>query len=150
MNEALHRLVYYSRNRMGGSPGEMAETVRTILTASRSNNHKVGVTGALMFNSGCFGQVLEGPREGVENTFERIQQDARHGDVLLLAFGPTSHRSFDQWSMAFVGEAEEDAMRYGAVAGESGFDPSRMTGEALFETLQRLIIEEEGARRSVA
>ena len=51
-----------------------------ILRTSRRNNAEVGVTGALMFNGGAFAQVLEGPRRGVESTFERIQRDQRHGD----------------------------------------------------------------------
>ncbi|ESR26753.1 hypothetical protein [Lutibaculum baratangense] len=31
------------------------------------------------------------------------------------------------------------------IAGESGFDLSRMTGDRLFETLHALVLQEEGA-----
>ena len=145
MTEAIHRLVYYSRNRVTGSPEELAEAITAILAASQANNAKVDVTGALMFNAGCFAQVLEGPRAAIEDIFERIQQDERHGDVSLLAFDPAPARAFESWSMGFVGASIDDAARYGSIVEESGFDPARMTGEALFETLHRLALEEESA-----
>jgi hypothetical protein len=144
MTNALSRLVYYSRNRVAGGPEELADAIALILAASRKNNAEVGVTGALMFNAGCFAQVLEGPQDAVEGVFERIQQDERHGDVSLLAFEPVEKRAFENWSMGFVGASVADAARYDIVAEESGFDPARMTGDALFKTLNRLAVEEEG------
>jgi hypothetical protein len=140
----IHRLVYYSRNRL--TDGALnAWMVRDILRVSQANNARVGVTGALMFNAGCFAQVLEGPRAAVEETFERIQQDERHGDVSLLDFSEAAERAFPGWSMGFVGASGENQTRFAAIAGESGFDPRRFTGERLFEALHRLAIEEEDA-----
>ena len=145
MTASIFRLVYYSRNRVSENADELTAAITTILTTSRTNNARVGVTGALMFNSGCFAQVLEGSQAAVENVFERIQQDDRHGNVSLLAFEPAPTRSFENWSMGFVGASVADAARYGSIVQQSGFDPSRMTGEALFETLHRLAVEEERA-----
>ena len=145
MTEPLHRLVYYSLNRLEGDADVVAREFLAILAKSQANNARVGVTGALMFNAGCFAQVLEGPPEAVEKTFERIQQDERHGDVSLLGFGPAPARSFPNWSMGFVGASEADAARYGAIAGVSGFDPSRMTGERLHQVLVSLVMDEERA-----
>ena len=143
MSKELHRLVYYSRNRAIGSGEALTEAIASILRASRINNPKVDITGALMFNAGCFAQILEGPRDAVEDRFERIQQDERHGEVSLLAFDPAPVRVFGNWSMGFVGSSVADGARYGCIEQESGFDPARMTGEALFETLHRLALEEE-------
>ena len=53
----LHRLVYYSRNRILGTPLQVAAEVDGILAASRRNNSRVGVTGALIFNDGIFGTI---------------------------------------------------------------------------------------------
>ena len=145
MSRDLCRLVYYSRNRAAGAPAAMDETIRGILAVSRVNNARVGVTGALMFNAGCFAQVLEGPSEAVETTFERIQQDERHGEVSLLALEPVEERLFTDWSMAYVGASQADAARYGDMAGESGFDLSRMTGDKLCAVLHGLALEEEAA-----
>ena len=136
------RLVYYSRNRL--APEAMhAGVIDEILAVSRENNRRVGVTGALMFNAGCFAQVLEGPAEAVEAVFERIQQDERHGDVSLLSLGPVADRAFSTWSMGFVGASERGRVRFASMAGETGFDPSAMTGEHLFSTLHQLALEEE-------
>ena len=144
METTNHRLVYYSRNRLGSSEPDAA-SIADILSASRRNNPRVGVTGALLFNSGCFGQILEGPRAAVAQTFERIQQDQRHGDCLVLSFAATPRRFFQSWSMAFVGGSTDDSVGYGDIAGQSGYDPSQMTGEALFETLHRLVVSEAAA-----
>ena len=143
MSESLFRLVYYSRNRLPGGPDDMASAIAAILEKSRTNNAAAAVSGALLFNAGCFGQVLEGPHDAVEATFERIQQDERHGDVSVLAFGPIENRSFAHWSMAFVGA--EAGGRFAHVATDSGYDPSRITADTLNETLHRLVREEERA-----
>lgn len=145
MSEDLHRLVYYSRNAIPGDAEALAVAITSILAKSQANNRRAGVTGALMFNAGCFAQVLEGPRTAVEDTFERIQQDERHSDVSLLAFDAADARAFQNWSMGFVGTSIDDAARFGPLVQGSGFDPARMTGEALFETLHNLALEEERA-----
>ena len=49
--------------------------------------------------------------------------------------------------MGFVGASVDDAARYGALVDGSGFDPARVTGEALFATLHRLALEEEDPER---
>ena len=94
MNDSLHRLVYYSRNQISNDDAVFAANVDDILAKSRTNNARDQITGALLFNAGCFAQVLEGPLESVEAAFERIQQDDRHGDVSLLALDPIDARSF--------------------------------------------------------
>lgn len=144
MSEDLFRLVYYSRNEIPGGAAAFASEVQAILAASQRNNTRAGVTGALLFNSGCFGQVLEGPRRAVETTFERIQRDPRHGEVSLLAFEP-AERMFPNWSMGFVGTKTRDAERYEGVADESGFDPARMGADRLLARLHSLALEEEGS-----
>lgn len=145
MSETLTSLVYYSQNRILGSPELVFQEVRGILEVSRVNNARVGVTGALLFNSGCFAQVLEGPQNAVEETFERIQRDERHGEISLMSCGPITTRCFTNWSMAFVGASQFDAGRFGGIAGESGFDPARLTGDRVHAMLYNLTLEEEQA-----
>ena len=140
----LYRLVYASKNLLKVPDAEASSAVAQILATSQRNNAEVGVTGALMFNGGAFAQVLEGPRQGVERTFERIQRDQRHGDVTVLECGPTEARGFTNWSMAFVGQAEAGQTLWNDLARESGFDLSRLDGDAVFRMLHGLVIEEEG------
>ena len=146
MSQTLHRLVYYSRNRIVGSATDLSAAVEDILKVSQHNNAKAEVTGALMFNAGCFGQVLEGRREDVASTFERIQRDTRHGDVSLLAFEPIGSRGFGGWSMGFVGARPEDKATFAHIGRSSGFDPSRADGDALIVALRNLAIEDEAQR----
>ena len=134
-----YRLVYYSANRLSGSDAEVLQQVEQILDTSRRNNNLVDVTGALMFTKNYFGQVLEGPRAAIEVTFERIQQDTRHGDVALLEFSPIAARSFDSWSMAFVGSAYNDSASFDKIGRMTGFDPSKQRAEELFEKLRDLV-----------
>ena len=99
----LHRVLYCSRNLIPGPSEAVAADVRSILAASRRNNARDGITGALLFSQGCFAQVLEGPLDAVEGAFERIQCDERHGEVTVLQSGPIMARDFPNWSMAFTG-----------------------------------------------
>ncbi|MGA1834318.1 BLUF domain-containing protein [Rhizobium wenxiniae] len=131
------RLVYYSENRI---PIEKLEgEIETILTASRKNNILVGISGALMFNAGYFAQVLEGNQPAIESTFERIQQDRRHGNVQLLEFAAASTRAFQSWSMAFIGLPGGIPSGLSTVASRSGFDPRNLDGVQLFSRLQNLL-----------
>jgi len=143
MTSDLHRLVYYSKNRISGDDAELATSVAAILAASQANNASVQITGALIFNSGIFAQVLEGGLSEVEKTFERIQRDARHGDVQVLAFDKTTSRGFPSWSMGFVGNSRKDQAVFGEIARDSGFEAKRLEGERIFEIMHRIALEEE-------
>ena len=132
----LHRLVYYSVNRIHSSSTDFSAQVEQILQVSRRNNQMVDVTGALMFSEGYFGQVLEGPQAAIEVTFERIQQDPRHGDVSLLEFVPVNHRAFDNWAMAYVGEPSDVFADLGT---RTGFNTDKVLGERLFAKLRIMV-----------
>jgi hypothetical protein len=109
MQTELFTLAYFSRNTLQHSDDVPAE-IEHILHAARRNNEARGITGALLYSEGCFGQVLEGPLSEVEAIFEKIELDHRHRDVKVLHFKPVNRRSFGQWSMAFAGTADPDAL----------------------------------------
>ena len=144
----LHRLIYYSRNRIAGDIAKVIAEVDEILAGSRRNNAFLGVTGALIFNSGIFAQVLEGPREGVEAAFERIQCDPRHGDVHVLAFEPVEKRSFPSWSMGFVGRSREGQSLFAHVCEATGFQGEQLEGERVLSLMREIAYEEETARKA--
>lgn len=139
----LYRLVYASRNLLEANEAEATAAIAQILETSRRNNAKVGVTGALLFNGGAFAQVLEGPRRAVESTFERIQRDERHGEVTVLQCGPVESRGFANWSMGFVGRSARGQTLWSGLARESGFDLSRLDGDAVFAMLHSLVLDDE-------
>jgi hypothetical protein len=139
----LYRLVYHSRNLISGIPNQIAAEVNKILEASRRNNSRVAVTGALIFNASMFAQVLEGARNDIEATFERIQRDVRHGDVEVLAFEETQSRGFPSWSMAFVGHSRENENLFAHIGRKSGFEARRLEGEYIFRIMHDLAVDEE-------
>jgi hypothetical protein len=145
MTGSMYRLVYYSRNLIASDEALFASNVEEILAKSRFNNQRDEITGALLFNTGCFAQVLEGPLNKIEAAFERIQQDERHGDVSLLALDRIYQRSFPNWAMGFIGNSAIHAKRFAGVGSSSGFDPSRLSGHEIHSLLKALAIEEEAA-----
>lgn len=102
MNTSLYRIVYCSRNLIAGTDAQQDQVLAGILQTARTNNAQQNVTGALLYNSGHFAQVLEGSRDAIERIFERIQRDQRHDDVTVLEFTESAARDFPEWSMAHV------------------------------------------------
>ena len=135
---ALHRLVYCSRNAIADAHADVAREVEQILAASRRNNPRDGITGALLYSEGCFAQVLEGPLAAVERTFERIQCDFRHADVIVLEVGPAEARMFGDWSMAYGGTlGPQAAARLGLARAFS--EPRSRAAEAIVTGLHDLV-----------
>ncbi len=95
------RLLYCSRANLGEADAANL-AIHDILTASRRNNARDEVTGALLLSGGAFAQFLEGPDAAVARTFERVRQDPRHHDVAMVAQTPVSERLFEDWSMSFM------------------------------------------------
>ena len=56
----------------------------------------------LLFTQGTFFQVLEGKKQSVRALYEKISQDSRHNNVLVLAQRCIEERNFGDWSMGFV------------------------------------------------
>ena len=109
MTQPVYRILYCSRNCMAGTLDEQKQEIAQILARSRVNNAGQGITGALLFNSGFFAQVLEGEAAVVEKTFERIQRDLRHDDISVLECGIVPQRDFPEWSMAYANGDAADA-----------------------------------------
>lgn len=77
------------------------EELETILHSSRVNNEKADITGILLFQDGCFFQVLEGDRQTIEPLYRKISFDRRHTNCMKLIIEPIEERCFGQWSMGY-------------------------------------------------
>ncbi len=75
------------------------EQTEQILTASRRNNAKAGLTGALIYDNHTFLQWIEGEETEIRAVFERISSDHRHSDIKLLLVRKLDGRWFPDWSM---------------------------------------------------
>ena len=91
----LVRLMYASRAADSVNQNELV----AILKKSKVNNADIGVTGVLCFSAGIFLQVLEGGRLPVSALYNRIANDPRHHDVVLLSYEEVDERRFAGWSM---------------------------------------------------
>ncbi|MDL2336259.1 MAG: BLUF domain-containing protein [Pseudomonadota bacterium] len=91
----LVRLMYASRAADSVNQNELV----SILKKSKANNPDIGVTGVLCFSAGIFLQVLEGGRSPVSALYNRIANDPRHHDVVLLSYEEVEERHFAGWSM---------------------------------------------------
>ena len=132
----LHRVLYCSRNHLSASSDVTAE-IDGILAASRANNSRDGITGVLLYSDGCFAQVLEGPLDAIEATFERIQCDPRHGEVTVIRSEPITARDFPEWSMAFTGAPTSSRF---SIA--SAFSNQTSGGDGLLHILRDVVVRE--------
>ena len=94
----LVRLMYASRANEAVRP----EVLNAILKKSMQNNPAAGVTGVLCFSGNIFLQVLEGGRSQVSKLYNRIAQDPRHTDVVMLSYEEIEERRFAGWAMGQV------------------------------------------------
>ena len=130
----LVRLMYASRAAEPLRP----ETLNAILKKSTQNNPGAGVTGVLCFSGAIFLQVLEGGRSQVSKLYNRIAQDPRHSEVVLLSYDEIEERSFAGWSMGQVNMARLNPSLLLKYSEAAVLDPYAVSGKvsmALFNEL---------------
>ncbi len=74
--------------------------IEQILFTARRHNQRNEITGLLIASNRRFMQVLEGDRDKVRETYDRICFDDRHSASLILRETETTERQFAAWSMA--------------------------------------------------
>lgn len=97
MNSDLYQLVYVS----AATDLFEEDELHDILTVSRRNNQKRGITGMLLYHDGGFIQALEGPQDEVLDLYRKIERDPRHNHAIKLLNGPIEARNFPEWKMGF-------------------------------------------------
>lgn len=93
-NSALVQLKYLSVISAGTHISDLIEIIDVSITRNAQNQ----ITGILFFDYGYFGQIIEGPRAVVEETWNRIKADPRHFDVEMLGITEIQARRFPKWS----------------------------------------------------
>ena len=78
-----------------------AEIVHLVQT-SREKNTKHGLTGILLHVGDTFFQVLEGPRDVLEELYGKILKDTRHMHITRIISEPISRRYFADSSMSLA------------------------------------------------
>ena len=103
------QLTYLSRNALTGNTPTPDQQLSEILSASRRNNQRDGITGYLVSDGPWFIQILEGEEDKVSAALGRIRSDRRHSDISVISTRQIRTRSFPQWSMG--GSVRSPAMR---------------------------------------
>lgn len=101
----MKRLVYVSTAVADFDGAALSDLVRQ----SADANARRDITGVLLFVSGDFMQLLEGPEGPVEDLMGRIEADPRHTRVTRLIDESVNHRLFPDWSMALADFAHPSA-----------------------------------------
>ena len=133
----LVRLLYASRAAQSVNPEELV----VILKQAKAHNPAAGITGVLCFcfNAGVFMQVLEGGRSQVSRLYNRIAQDPRHQEVVLLSYDEIDERSFAGWAMGQVNMNRLNpalVLRYSETA---VLDPYAVSGRASMALFKELV-----------
>ena len=83
------------------------DEIAALLTKSRANNQRDGITGALLYHRDRFIQIVEGDDEMVLARFEAIAADPRHRNVRTMREKAIGVRQFPEWTMGFRAPSTE-------------------------------------------
>lgn len=92
------QLIYASAATVPFTPDEL----RLLLRKARARNSLFNVSGMLLYHTGSFLQVLEGPQEHVDRIYLAIADDKRHHRSKVLLRTEVAKREFGDWSMSFA------------------------------------------------
>lgn len=81
-----------------------ASDLDVLVTKARARNSRLGVTGMLLFEDGCFLQTLEGPPQALETLWGSIRRDARHNHIEVLSENIVTARLFSDWNLLLDGK----------------------------------------------
>ncbi|MDX1628766.1 MAG: BLUF domain-containing protein [Fulvivirga sp.] len=75
------------------------EEIDNILAACKRNNKEIDVTGVLLYSDTHFIQYLEGEYKTIMGLYDKIKEDERHKNVVLITTGQINKRTFPSWQM---------------------------------------------------
>ncbi|KPF61654.1 hypothetical protein IP79_15070 [Porphyrobacter sp. AAP60] len=78
-----------------------------LVAKARARNNRLGVTGMLLFENGCFLQTLEGPPTALESLWSSIQRDGRHNHIEVLSEHIVTARLFSDWDLLLDGRMDD-------------------------------------------
>lgn len=139
----LYHLAYISKSALGNHTKHLTWELEGILDAAKYNNPKLAVTGALLYSGGYFCQLLEGPKNNLEQLFEKILGDDRHSDITVLFFDPAPGRQriFGKWAMAFAGIEDHPRFTIDGIRNSKEEIVALDMGRNMIESLVQLVNE---------
>src|ERR1700761_1345996 len=77
--------------------------LNNILTENYENNRAANITGMMIYIDGTFIHLIEGSEEAVIRSYEKIQNEGYHRNIIKLSEDKLVKPNFHNWSMAFAG-----------------------------------------------
>ncbi len=130
----LHRLVYTSQASRPLDP----QAIEQLLAGARAANARRDLTGALVFDSQHFLQVLEGGAEPLNDLYAALVRDPRHQRLQLLEYRAVERRHFDAWRMAFAAVDEQTGRVFRRYSASGRLDPAGLTAAGALSILGEL------------
>jgi len=113
--------------------------LENLLVDIRRRNKLQKVTGLLLYNDGTFIQLIEGKPRVIKNLFEKIKNDKRHSNVVLLLDESIKKRAFPDWTMGYY---KLNSKQSGKIPGYSDFmhskDSRKLIESTSFEAMKLL------------
>jgi len=122
MNDLYH-IIYASR----ASHPFVIDEIQDFLSECQKNNKENDVTGMLLYDNGCFFQIIEGEKDVLLNLFESIEADKRHDKVVVIISESIPKRNFGRWSMGYADVSRSD------LSNLDGFNDFFEEGNSLME-----------------
>ena len=91
----LSQLVYVSNRKATCSD----EEIQKILQSCEKNNPSLNITGVLLYSDRKFIQMVEGESNVLTKLYDKIKEDPRHSNVMMISYGPIKEKSFPSWHM---------------------------------------------------
>lgn len=145
---SLIQLIYYSKNTLDADDRGQLTNLREILEKARAKNSPIGVTGYLIFDKAYFLQILEGEREAVFATYERIKGDRRHQQITLVETRDITMRSFADWTMGAAMRSMDHQEVYLAHGIAGNIDPTKLNGSKILSLATQLRDLEQARKRA--
>ena len=106
----MHAIAYVS----AASWNLLDDQLERIVCESRRLNALNGVTGVLVYCDGNFMQYIEGGKDAVMATFDRIRASRSHYQVSVLMNQPILEREFCDWTMGLSRPSPEEFVELAA------------------------------------
>ena len=95
----IFRAVMMSRAKVALGFGALNGELGRIISCSMMSCVDLRLTGALIWDSGYFMQVLEGDPDHLRDFMETVARDGRHQDYRQLEFVQAMRREYQTWSV---------------------------------------------------
>lgn len=73
-----------------------------LLVQARERNHRLGLSGVMVYDRGYFFQWIEGSELPLGKVWNSIRADPRHMEIVVLVDQEIPTRLFDGWNMQFA------------------------------------------------